>query len=719
VSRKVKSCKKTGGEYMASDLKLLHSRTRALAELIAGQNVMGLKGPLFTEVFEYLLASQKADGSWGGGEGNRWEVVETSVVLRALADLRFDLKDNWAFHYQGMNIAGGTQKAVDFIRNELETKSTTSIGEDIWDVCQALLAVRAFGLIEEARRHADSINSSWRVFYQTAGMPVGGSRWSGPAYLAAMVDVLVAYESVLAEQTQVASVLEYLNSLEAVRDGHGTGAFPAATSNRDIDRWNTSLVLRTLCGVAKSRPDLANIALICRSTNWLCKEAQKPDWQTNPQESPMFIARCLHALEMAGDYVDLVTRDSLREQVAHRNKTLQALWNINPAKRLGNLKAYTAVGEYLGALTLRVPAALAFQIGPQLADYTSDKFKPIDTPNGLRIVWLTDLHVAGEYSEAPYRMKLVKTFLGFKYIKANPLTQHFQEANLQRILTKVQQIKPHHILVTGDLTNFAKPEQFERVRALFLTTEPAIRHGGPRTNLDPEFWTILPGNHDVSDTGACGGEVRTNLGLFFSNFGDTYGQRQTKYDDTFPLVKRLKLSDGKSGVRIIGLDSTVEWPVWVVGYNARGRIDADQMTRLSKLLSNPTKNELTIVAIHHHPIVVPEMVSDFEDHFLSLEEAAGRKLVSLCSTTGVAAILHGHFHRFSLWHGMAVGGSHKLTIVGAPSGTMDIPGTSEKFMELREAALPGSAGERMGFALYCHHHKGNDNWIETYEAFIA
>ena len=97
----------------------------------------------------------------------------------------------------------------------------------------------------------------------------------------------------------------------------------------------------------------------------------------------------------------------------------------------------------------------------------------------------------------------------------------------------------------------------------------------------------------------------------------------------------------------------------------------------------PSGRAATLVSLHHHPIVVPELISETDDHFLSLDEADGRKLVQLCANTGVSAILHGHFHRFSNWAGRT-SHSKTMSIIGSAAGTLVIPGADEEFLEPRE-----------------------------------
>ena len=137
-----------------------------------------------------------------------------------------------------------------------------------------------------------------------------------------------------------------------------------------------------------------------------------------------------------------------------------------------------------------------------------------------------------------------------------------------------------------------------------------------------------------------------------------------------------------------------------------------QMDRLSEVLTKRSHSEVTLVALHHHPIVVPELVSELEDYFLSLDEAQGRALVQICAANDVNAILHGHFHRFSSWSGRTPQ-KHRLAIVGSPAGTLVAPGTDEEFLELREAEQETQSSMERGLALYSH--KFVDNvWTSSF-----
>jgi 3',5'-cyclic AMP phosphodiesterase CpdA len=304
--------------------------------------------------------------------------------------------------------------------------------------------------------------------------------------------------------------------------------------------------------------------------------------------------------------------------------------------------------------------------------------------------------------------------------KDTPLSSEFQRLNVKTILRHVEELDVDHILVTGDLTNYAQQNQFESVKAEFMAMQaargsrPGARPSG-RTELDPTFWTILPGNHDVTNLKPGTGYEKANLGMFFDAFGSTYNKDfdNRNHDLAFPVAKNIPSRNGSFSVRLIGLDSNVREPVWHVGVNARGKIDSQQMGKLQRELPKENSAALTLVALHHHPIVVVELGSKLEDYFLSLKESQGRELIKLCAHMKVAAILHGHFHAFSSWSGLTPQNTH-MAIIGSSAGTLVVPGTQEEFLELREADLVTQGAEQHGLALYAHQLMRDGKWGEKY-----
>ncbi len=671
-------------------------RMSSLGSWATTQSIPGLDQKTYDSIFEYIRSSQSLSGAWEQ-PGNNWGVVMTAVVLRALDRIGFSESDEW----RTSSGQGGISQAINYLVRQISEKNPEEIPEDPWDACQAVLALQRHQL-PEARRIAESVNSNWRTLFES---PRNRNRWLGPAYLAAIVDVLTALDDG-SNSWQLREALKALIESEAKGNEGGLGVFPAKNGQTNMNRWNTSLVVRTLCTVRPKYRDIVDPKLIERVCAWLLKEIDHDGWGDEIAEEPMFYARAMAGLYEARRWVGEPLSTRIDEAAIRINQKLYSIWHTEP--RHGNLKAYTAVAEYLALWTVPAPAGLLFDAAAVFESTLAQRGIPLDVPDGLRIAWLSDLHVEQDKDQQPYQLSqgfIKQTVHGLMHYRGTPITAHFQAQNLSTILRRVEEINPDHILVSGDVTNYALKTQFEAVRERFLEVQGAIRTRQGRElkqgGLDPVLWTILPGNHDVTDEEAMSdANVRCNLGMLEKSL-KTW-DANVPLDEAFPIHKQIVKNGSLLGLHLIGLDSTRKEPVWVVGFNALGRIDRDQFGRLDTMLQSRGDHEMWLVVLHHHPIVVPDLLPKLQDEFLSLNDSDGKALIRRCIQNGVSAILHGHFHRFSSWSGMVPDGKRYMWIIGSPAGTLTVPGYGEQFLELREAKREQTSGEELGLAIYAH-----------------
>lgn len=694
---------------MTSRISFTQQRIQSLGNWARGVEIPGMDPETYIAIFTHVLESQRDDGCWRT-DNLRWAVVMTAVTLQALHALRFNIGDWWP---TCSTLDGGIDAAIAFLVEEVNNKDgkPDAIGEDIWDACQVALALKAFGKASDVKSMVGRISQGWSNLYSNAPRGIDVNEWCGPAYLAAMVDVLREYEEIFAADNLFLESLTTLKSAE-VRDEEDKvqGYFVSVAGRADIDIWNTGLVLRTLCTVPMKYESLVDRDQIKRTVLWMLEKLlDENNWALDKDRAPMFLARSLHALLVARPWIDGQTRQRIDIALERGNRRLADYFLIKPGPQ-GNLKSYTAVIEYLSNWTVAVSAGLAFHVRKTLVASAFVRSEPVPRDNGLRIVWLSDLHVGADDNRRPQMGIFKRLARASMWFKGTPLAQHFALRNLGTLLDRVVELNPDHILVTGDVTDFAQNNQFESVSNQFLVTQSKIWGSrAPTGALDPSRWTILPGNHDVTDEEQSADSVRPTLAKFFRYFSRAYNIGPgTNYGDVFPIVKSLS-KNGGIAVRLVGLDSTVTSPVWVVGVNARGRIDATQKSKLAEILNDQSVHALTLIALHHHPIVIPELLPALQDKFLSLNEADGRQLIQLAASSGVVAILHGHFHRFSSWSGLAPDG-RRMAIVGSSAGALEIPGTKEEFLELREADRDTAAGLQRGLAIYVQ-RLANGAWI--------
>ena len=124
-----------------------------------------------------------------------------------------------------------------------------------------------------------------------------------------------------------------------------------------------------------------------------------------------------------------------------------------------------------------------------------------------------------------------------------------------------------HVLVTGDITNFSLPGEFEQAARWLGALGP------------PENLSLVPGNHDALVA------VAPEQGL------DRWAG-WTRAEDGWPFVHR------RGGVALIGLNSALPTPPLL----ARGRLGPPQLERLEAVLvAEAAAGRTRIVMLHHPP----------------------------------------------------------------------------------------------------------------------
>ena len=170
---------------------------------------------------------------------------------------------------------------------------------------------------------------------------------------------------------------------------------------------------------------------------------------------------------------------------------------------------------------------------------------------------------------------------------------------LEPLRRRVHELRPDLVVVSGDLTQRARPEQFREARR-FLDSLP-----GPRI--------VVPGNHDVP-----------LYNIFQRAFQPLRKFRRFITDDPHP--------------------AHIDEEIAVVGLNTArsltfkdGRISEEQVERVHALLAGVPESAMKII-VTHHPFDVPET----EDH----GEIVGRARMALegFARCGADILLSGHLH---------------------------------------------------------------------------
>jgi len=171
----------------------------------------------------------------------------------------------------------------------------------------------------------------------------------------------------------------------------------------------------------------------------------------------------------------------------------------------------------------------------------------------------------------------------------------FREEIFEKVIDEVNALKPHTVVITGDLTNEGLKKEYEKCKALI-------------SKIDVENIIAISGNHDYRNTGY----------LIFKKFFPF--QTVNELDDNVVLVTlgtaRPDRNEGEVGYR---------QTLW--------------LERMMKKF----EDKITILAMHHHLIGIPDTGSE---RVTILD--AGDVLRTLFDTK-VDLVLCGHKHRPWIW----------------------------------------------------------------------
>lgn len=222
----------------------------------------------------------------------------------------------------------------------------------------------------------------------------------------------------------------------------------------------------------------------------------------------------------------------------------------------------------------------------------------------MRIVHVSDVHV-WRYAFNPFHL-LNKRAIGM----AELLLRRARKFRLERLIGVIERVKglePDHVLITGDLTTTALPEEFRMVRAAL---KPLFG--------EPVRVTIVPGNHDRYTAGS----VRhRQFERWFGEFAPS------------PAYPWLRWLDAETA--ILGLDATRSH------ISATGRLPTDQLDRAGALLADaPDRPRRLIVACHYPVAAPPPYVSELSHKRMK----NAPELRALLETVGPHLYCCGHVH---------------------------------------------------------------------------
>ena len=222
----------------------------------------------------------------------------------------------------------------------------------------------------------------------------------------------------------------------------------------------------------------------------------------------------------------------------------------------------------------------------------------------MRIVHISDLHF-WHITLNPLRL-MGKRLLGMGNLILNR-ARNFKMESMTVLVERVKELKPDHVLVTGDATTTSLDEEFQAARrALAALT----RHSS--------FLTVLPGTTDRYTRDS---ERNSIFEKHFAEFAPS---------PSYPWLKPIGQETA-----ILGLDPCHSNPI-----SARGAISTAQLQKAAALLDQAGPNVKRLLVACHYPVAVPDGVIDNPSHGL----AGSRELQAFLTRYSPARYRHGHIH---------------------------------------------------------------------------
>lgn len=278
----------------------------------------------------------------------------------------------------------------------------------------------------------------------------------------------------------------------------------------------------------------------------------------------------------------------------------------------------------------------------------------------LRIVHLSDIHI-WRLAFNPARLVNKRSF-GVAALLAGR-ARRFRLERLEGVVERVLQLRPDHVLITGDLTTTALPAEFQTAREVLA---PLL--------TDPARATVIPGNHDRYT----GEAVRDRR--FERTFGLFGGA------DEHPWLRRLDESTA-----ILALDPTR------AAWSARGLLPPSQLAAARALWRAEQAAIDRLIVACHYPLDAPT-AHRAELHPKRLLNA--ESVAEWLATVGPHLYCCGHVHR--AWAFVPPAIPNQLCLnAGAPL-MLDRSGTNPPgFLEI---ALNGSG------VVATHHFWDGQTW---------
>jgi len=188
----------------------------------------------------------------------------------------------------------------------------------------------------------------------------------------------------------------------------------------------------------------------------------------------------------------------------------------------------------------------------------------------VRIVHLSDVHV-WRYDLRPWRLAGKRAVGMLELIRGR--ARRFRLERLAEVVHRAAQLKPDHVLITGDLTTTALDAEFADAKLALA-----------ELLVDSLNVSVVPGNHDRY----------TSRSVRKQSFERAFGAYAP-----FPVFPWLRLLDDRTA--ILGLDPTRSH------LSAKGRLPADQLANARELVRAWDHPARRLIVACHYPLAAPDL----------------------------------------------------------------------------------------------------------------
>jgi Icc protein len=259
----------------------------------------------------------------------------------------------------------------------------------------------------------------------------------------------------------------------------------------------------------------------------------------------------------------------------------------------------------------------------------------------VKIAHISDLHISGKHDR--------------------------QLADFDRLLAHFNTAGFDHLVISGDLSNSADPEDWRIVK------EKLESHGWYHWDKT----TVVAGNHDLINleqemrfynalnplTLIRKKAFRRKLSEFCSFFEELITGEE-KGNNAFPFIKIINYPSVK--IAFVALNTVYPWFPADNPLGARGSINPGQLRALSQESVLSSLQECFVIGLCHHAYKVYGTDSLIDQAFDWTMELKNREeLLALMKLMHAKLVLHGHFHRFQSYKVSGItffnGGSFRYT----------------------------------------------------------